>query len=86
MSETSRSEDELGRKWDRCITDTSIKFGTSVTAFVETPGCLLVLEAMAVGDVPVRLTTSQDSRPVTGLTGDDEGQGSRPTFLHVFFF
>jgi len=33
MSETSRSEDELGRKWDRCITDTSIKFGIYVHLF-----------------------------------------------------
>jgi len=33
MSETLRSEDELGRKWDRCITDTSIKFGICLLTF-----------------------------------------------------
>jgi len=33
MSETLRSEDELGRKWDRCITDTSIKFGIHIFCF-----------------------------------------------------
>ena len=33
MSENSRSEDELGQKWDRCITDTSIKFGIGICSF-----------------------------------------------------
>jgi inner membrane organizing system protein 1 len=30
MSETLRSEDELGRKWDRCLSDTSIKIASGI--------------------------------------------------------
>jgi inner membrane organizing system protein 1 len=30
MSETLRSEDELGRKWDRCLSDTSIKIAGGI--------------------------------------------------------
>jgi len=39
MSETRRSEDELGRKWDRCITDTSIKFGIYLLSISASDTC-----------------------------------------------
>ena len=32
MAEAMRSEDQLGRKWDRCLSDTSIKIGD--TSFI----------------------------------------------------